>query len=163
MNKWYSSSSYSILRLISLSEGYLRHSRLSLSNSFFLSHIHNFLIFIIFSVGVHKVSFSLRQHYWYLCVDIICLAGSGVRQQHFLHWNSSNPIFRIDNTDHIIDVNKGNRAWEHDQVNLICPVYGPGTEDAERYVIYAVSKEGTQLLAILSSAFRYLLCKFLPG
>ena len=27
---------------------------------------------------------------------------------HYLHWNSSNPIFRIDNTDHIVDVNQGN-------------------------------------------------------
>ena len=26
---------------------------------------------------------------------------------HYLHWNSSNPIFRIDNTDHIVDVNQG--------------------------------------------------------
>ena len=26
---------------------------------------------------------------------------------HYLHWNSSNPIFRIDNTDHIVDVNEG--------------------------------------------------------
>ena len=27
---------------------------------------------------------------------------------HYLHWNTSNPIFRIDNTDHIVDVNQGN-------------------------------------------------------
>ena len=26
---------------------------------------------------------------------------------HYLHWNSTNPIFRIDNTDHIVDVNEG--------------------------------------------------------
>lgn len=26
---------------------------------------------------------------------------------HVLHWNSTNPIFRIDNTDHIVDVNEG--------------------------------------------------------
>lgn len=51
--------------------------------------------------------------------------------------------FRIDNTDHIIDVNKGNVRFEYDQVNIICPVYMPGTydEDAEKYIIYNVSKE----------------------
>jgi len=49
--------------------------------------------------------------------------------------------FRIDNTDHIIDVNKGNIPFEYDQVNIICPVYMPGTheEDAEKYIIYNVS------------------------
>lgn len=66
---------------------------------------------------------------------------SAVRKSHFVHWNTSNPIFRIDNTDHIIDVNQGNKPWEHDQVNIICPVYRPGDADTERYVIYAVSKE----------------------
>lgn len=51
--------------------------------------------------------------------------------------------FRIDNTDHIIDVNKGNVQFEYDQVDIICPVYMPGTfdEDAEKYIIYNVSKE----------------------
>ncbi|KAK4021999.1 hypothetical protein OUZ56_007486 [Daphnia magna] len=51
--------------------------------------------------------------------------------------------FRIDNTDHIIDVNKNNIPFEYDQVNIICPVYTPGTheDDAEKYIIYNVSKE----------------------
>ncbi|XP_025831164.1 ephrin-B2a [Agrilus planipennis] len=51
--------------------------------------------------------------------------------------------FRIDNTDHIIDVNKGNVQFEYDQVNIICPVYPSGIydEDAEKYIIYNVSKE----------------------
>lgn len=50
--------------------------------------------------------------------------------------------FRIDNTDHIIDVNKGNLAFEYDQVHIICPVYEPGTFDneTEKYIIYNVSK-----------------------
>lgn len=49
--------------------------------------------------------------------------------------------FRIDNTDHIIDVNKGNIPFEYDQVNIICPTYTPGTheDDAEKYIIYNVS------------------------
>ncbi|XP_064477442.1 ephrin-B2a-like isoform X2 [Ornithodoros turicata] len=60
-----------------------------------------------------------------------------------LYWNATNPSFRIDNTDHIIDVNKGNIPFEYDQVNIICPVYQTGTreEDVEQYIIYNVSKE----------------------
>ena len=57
---------------------------------------------------------------------------------HSLHWNSTNPIFRIDNTDHIVDVNSGNLPFEYDQLNIICPVAGHGRgtrgrEDGERY------------------------------
>lgn len=60
-----------------------------------------------------------------------------------IHWNSSNPIFRIDKTDNIIDVNRNNLKFEYDQVNLICPVYMPGTkdDDMEKYIIYNVSKD----------------------
>lgn len=60
-----------------------------------------------------------------------------------IHWNSSNPIFRIDNTDNIIDVNRNNLKFEYDQVDLICPVYVPGTRDdeMEKYIIYNVSKD----------------------
>ncbi|XP_030759565.1 ephrin-A4 isoform X2 [Sitophilus oryzae] len=61
-----------------------------------------------------------------------------------IHWNSSNPIFRIDNTDNIIDVNRNNLKFEYDQVNLICPVYTPNTRDddeMEKYIIYNVSKD----------------------
>ncbi|KAH7640145.1 hypothetical protein HUG17_10625 [Dermatophagoides farinae] len=52
-------------------------------------------------------------------------------------------LFRIDNTDHIIDVNRGNAAFEYDQINIICPMYTKGTreDDIETYIIYNVSKE----------------------
>ena len=72
---------------------------------------------------------------------------TALSQSHFVHWNTSNPIFRIDNTDHIIDVNHGNKPWEYDQVNIICPVYPPGKNyqsDIEKYIIYSVSKEEYQ-------------------
>jgi hypothetical protein len=38
-------------------------------------------------------------------------------------------------------VNKGNQPFEYDQVNIVCPVYAPGTHesDAEKYIIYNVS------------------------
>ena len=67
-----------------------------------------------------------------------------MKDVHYIHWNTSNPIFRIDNTDHIIDVNHENKPWEYDQVNIICPVYRPGQireEDKERSIIYSVSKD----------------------
>ena len=41
-----------------------------------------------------------------LLFDVLCQVGAVT--VHYLHWNSSNPIFRIDNTDHIVDVNQGN-------------------------------------------------------
>lgn len=59
--------------------------------------------------------------------------------------------FRIDNTDHIIDVNKGNIPFEYDQVNIICPVYSSGTkdEDVERYIIYNVSMTAVSQKSLL--------------
>lgn len=68
---------------------------------------------------------------------------SGGAKSFTIHWNSSNSIFRIDNTDNVIDVNRGNLKFEYDQANLICPVYTPGTKDEEmeKYIIYNVSKD----------------------
>jgi hypothetical protein len=70
----------------------------------------------------------------------LCLA----KQRLFnIFWNTTNPMFRIDNTDNVFDINQGNPAWEYDQANIICPVYPVGTREAdmERYIIYRVSKE----------------------
>ena len=58
---------------------------------------------------------------------------------HFVYWNSTNPAFRLDNTDHIIDVNEGNLPWEYDQLNIICPQKSP-----EQHVIYSVSQDEFQ-------------------
>ena len=83
---------------------------------------------------------------------IICLLVSLLVVQvspvavHSLHWNSTNPIFRIDNTDHIVDVNSGNLPFEYDQLNIICPVAGGhgrgtrGREEGERYKYSYLSK-----------------------
>jgi len=41
-------------------------------------------------------------------------------------------------------VNHGNKPWEYDQVNIICPVYPPGRRherEIEKYIIYSVTKE----------------------
>ncbi|XP_017062562.1 uncharacterized protein LOC108102310 isoform X2 [Drosophila eugracilis] len=78
-----------------------------------------------------------------ICIETILLSTmSSCAKTFYMHWNTSNSIFRIDNTDHIIDVNKGNLAFEFDQVHIICPVYEPGTfeNETEKYIIYNVSK-----------------------
>ena len=83
-----------------------------------------------------EVIFCLLINLLVSCVDSV--------RVHYLHWNSTNPIFRIDNTDHIMDVNQGNLPWEYDQLNIICPAYQRGTrhtDSAEKYIIYNVSKE----------------------
>ena len=63
----------------------------------------------------------------------LLLQSSSAVKTHFVYWNSTNPMFRIDNTDHIIDVNEGNLPWEYDQLHLICP-----QNSMEQHVIYSV-------------------------
>ncbi|XP_044765383.1 ephrin-B2a-like [Coccinella septempunctata] len=79
----------------------------------------------------------------FVCLNVLLFSHPSSARSFHVHWNTTNSIFRIDNTDHIIDVNKGNVQFEYDQVNIICPVYMPGTydEDAEKYIIYNVTKE----------------------
>jgi len=73
----------------------------------------------------------------FLAIALLSLAKSASAiKTHFVFWNSSNPIFRLDNTDHIIDVNEGNLPWEYDQLNLVCP-----QDSGEQHVIYSVSRE----------------------
>ncbi|TRY70857.1 hypothetical protein TCAL_10289 [Tigriopus californicus] len=99
--------------------------------------------------GTQKEFFTAP--FWLLLAMSITVAQS--TRIHYIHWNSSNPIFRIDNTDHIIDVNTGNLPWEYDQANIICPVYygldsQSGSQMDERYIIYNVSKEEYQTCRI---------------
>ena len=59
--------------------------------------------------------------------------------------------FRIDNTDHIIDVNQRtddlqlNNPSNYDRINIVCPTYDqnlvPNIKDTEQFVIYHVTKE----------------------
>ncbi len=62
---------------------------------------------------------------------------------HNIHWNASNPMFRRDNDENVIDIDGSNHQGGYDQVNIVCPVYKPGSSlaDMERYIIYSVSKE----------------------
>lgn len=96
------------------------------------------------SVAMPKKLTSCLTVIFLVCLETVLLSTvSNCAKTFYVHWNTTNSIFRIDNTDHIIDVNKGNINFEYDQVNIICPLYSPGEhdEDAEKYIIYNVSKE----------------------
>jgi len=62
--------------------------------------------------------------------------------------------FRIDNTDHIMDVNEGSMV-DYDQVNIICPIYDsrltPNETDTEKFIIYHVNKEEFDTCRIMSA------------
>lgn len=75
-----------------------------------------------------------------LCFPAVTLSS---KRMFNIYWNTTNPMFRIDNTDNVIDVNTGNLPWEYDQANIICPLYRKGTRaaDVEKYIIYNVSRE----------------------
>lgn len=77
----------------------------------------------------------------FACVFLACTQVVVAKRIHYIHWNKANPMFRLDNTDHIVDVNAGNLPWEYDQVNIICPVSKPNMKYPERHVIYSVSRE----------------------
>jgi ephrin-B len=72
---------------------------------------------------------------------VAAVSVAAARKVHYIHWNRANPMFRLDNTDHIVDVNSGNQPSEYDQVNIICPVSKPGVRYPEAHVIYSVSRE----------------------
>lgn len=66
--------------------------------------------------------------------------------------------FRIDNTDHIIDVNQGRSPatvhHDYDKVNIICPLYDKTDNftdgQIEKFLIYHVSKEEYDSCRIMS-------------
>merc|ERR1719461_1470774 len=72
-----------------------------------------------------------------------------------LYWNSSNPIFLISNTDHIIDVNSRPNLGPHqyEKINIICPKYPQFTPEKsmEKHIIYNVDKEEYDSCTITNS------------
>ena len=66
--------------------------------------------------------------------------------------------FQIDNTDHIIDVNRHRNErnpHEYDQINIICPTYNrnhiSNENDTEQFIVYHVTKEEYDACQILHS------------
>merc|ERR1711936_1006991 len=62
--------------------------------------------------------------------------GSKVRN---VYWNTTTASFSEE--PKTVIVNQGNLPWEYDQVNIICPVFKPGTSHGEQHIIYSVEKE----------------------
>jgi len=56
-----------------------------------------------------------------------------------VYWNTTTASFSEE--PKTVLVNEGNLPWEYDQVNIICPVYKPGTSEGEQHIIYSVEKE----------------------
>ena len=72
-------------------------------------------------------------------------AASRVRN---IYWNTTTT--RQSSEPRVVLVNEGNLPWEYDQVNIICPVYKPGTPDPEQHIIYSVSKEEFQACRVIN-------------
>lgn len=95
----------------------------------------------VFSIGVLTVQTLLLIDLLLSCSTIVVV---DARKMHNIYWNTTNPMFRIDNTDNIIDINtEDNLPTEYDQANIICPRYSSGTRpaDIEKYIIYNVSRD----------------------
>merc|ERR1712050_746533 len=56
-----------------------------------------------------------------------------------VYWNTTAASFSDE--PRTVMVNQGNLPWEYDQVNIICPVYKPGTREGEQHIIYSVEKD----------------------
>ena len=80
-------------------------------------------------------------------IVLVLLAGflqaSDQLKMHYIHWNSSNPIFSSGRSGgHTIDIGLGDGPWEYHQANIICPYY-PDDDDQDRmekFVIYNVTE-----------------------
>lgn len=89
---------------------------------------------------------------------------SSEKRVHLVHWEKSNPMFRIDNTDNVIDVNVGNTRWEYDQANFVCPqASSVGDEEDEKYIIYNVSKEEYDSCMVIRPSSRIVATCTKPG
>merc|ERR1712106_569177 len=92
---------------------------------------------LVFDVNPFRRDFlTMASRITRVLFTLVQISASMGMKTHFVYWNSTNPIFRIDNTDHIVDVNQGNLPWEYDQLNIICP-----QNSREQHVIYSVSQE----------------------
>ena len=102
------------------------------------------ILFVFFS-GIDHVKKHLIMKLIWTLLSLLTTWTTLVKgwKMHNIYWNTTNPMFRIDNTDNVIDINVNNLDWEYDQANIICPRYRKGTRpaDVEQYVIYNVSKE----------------------
>lgn len=61
---------------------------------------------------------------------------------HFVHWNSSNPLF-YNSISPVIEVTTSEDHWNHEQANIICPFYDKSVPKSltEQYVVYNVTRD----------------------
>ena len=72
----------------------------------------------LFSLGVLTMQLMFLIH---LLPFLPC--STHAKKMHNIYWNTTNPMFRIDNTDNVIDINKeDNLPTEYDQANIIWQV-----------------------------------------
>ena len=96
------------------------------------------------SLGISLYSIGTLAMQLILLIALLSPPSIRAKKMHNIYWNTTNPMFRIDNTDNIIDINtEDNFPIEFDQANIICPRYSTGTRqaDIEKYIIYNVSRE----------------------
>ena len=75
------------------------------------------------------------------------LAATSVRN---VYWNTTTAMLS-DGGPVTVTVNQGNLPWEYDQVNIICPVYKPGSLGAEQHIIYSVEREEFEQCRVTSA------------
>ena len=94
---------------------------------------------------------------WWLWLLNSAVAATKV---HYVHWNSSNPLFSSTNAIYVRS-DETSSGHKYEQANIICPIYHrnvPLTE-TERYIVYNVSKrEFNQCKVNNSSAKIVALC-----
>ena len=77
-----------------------------------------------------------------LVMMLVMMPGlAGAATNHLVYWNTSNPIFRLDNLDHIVSVNE--RPGDYDQLDLVCPHSAAcsGGGGVEQHVVYSVTEQ----------------------
>ena len=78
---------------------------------------------------------------WILILTASLLAVSEAVRVHFVHWNSTNPLFF--RGQNVIDINSATSPWDYEQANIICPYHPPNVPRTltEEYIVYNVTKE----------------------
>ena len=77
-----------------------------------------------------------------------CASSAAASRVQNIYWNTTTAAQSLE--PRMVLVNEGNLPWEYDQVNIICPVYKPGTPDPEQHVIYSVTKEEFQACRVIN-------------
>ena len=95
--------------------------------------LHSVLFQPLTSIDVQTGDTMIR---FTMLIIVGCVSTTTVRN---VYWNTTAASFSDE--PRTVMVNQGNLPWEYDQVNIICPVYKPGTRQGEQHIIYSVEKE----------------------